>query len=60
MKIQTDPEGRKAIEALCDVALKAGGIKNLAGITQVLTSIRMIKPEPEPVRTDDSKELKNE
>lgn len=39
MKISVDKEGRAMINQLCDVALKAGGIQNLNGITQILASI---------------------
>jgi hypothetical protein len=36
MKITADEEGKEAIRQLCDVALRSGGLKNLAPITQVL------------------------
>lgn len=39
MKITVDKEGRAAINQLCDVALKAGGLQNLNGITNVLSSV---------------------
>jgi len=49
MIIKVDAEGKKAIDGLCDVALKTGGIQNLAAITGILTSVRMI-PEEEEIR----------
>ena len=38
MKIVVDKEGKDAINQLCDVALKQGGIRNLDPITEILSS----------------------
>ncbi len=43
MIIKTDPEGKKLLENLCDVALRAGGIKNLQEVGRLLQSIELIK-----------------
>lgn len=48
MLIQTNEEGRKAIQALCDVALKTGGFQNLTFINQVVCSVRPIPPQETP------------
>lgn len=44
MKIMADKEGLDVISALCDIALKAGGIGNLQ---QINTIIQSIIPLPE-------------
>jgi len=50
MQIKVDKEGAEVIKQLCDVALRAGGLNSLAGITQVLTCLEHPgKPKPEPV-----------
>jgi hypothetical protein len=36
MIIECNKEGREAIEKLCDVALKAGGINNLQAVLEIL------------------------
>jgi len=36
MLIQVDADGRKAVEALCDMALRVGGLKNLQLVTTIL------------------------
>jgi hypothetical protein len=53
MFIKTDKEGAQVIRDLCDVALRAGGMANLAIITRTLNSMDfpgkpVPKPEPEP------------
>ena len=53
MLIKTDKEGAEVIRDLCDVALRAGGMANLAIITRTLNSMDfpgkpVPKPEPEP------------
>ncbi len=48
MKIKVDKEGKDTIIQLCDVALKSGGIKNVAAINVVLTSIEDIEEKTEP------------
>ena len=50
MQIKVDKEGAEVIKQLCDVALRAGGLNSLAGITQVLTCLEHPgKPKQEPV-----------
>ena len=39
MNIKADKEGKEAITQLCDVALKAGGLQNLAPITNILKAV---------------------
>lgn len=39
MQIEADKEGADLIRQLCDVALKSGGLANLAGITQILACL---------------------
>lgn len=43
MIIKADPEAKKTIESLCDVALRAGGLKNLQEVGRLLQSIELIK-----------------
>jgi hypothetical protein len=38
MKIIVDEAGKKAIDSLCDVTLKAGGVSNLTFVIEVLQS----------------------
>jgi hypothetical protein len=45
--IQTDGEGKKQIQALCDVALKAGGLQFLPHVNKLLCSIRPLPPQTE-------------
>ena len=56
MCIQANEEGRKAIQALCDNALKSGGIQNLPFINQVICSVKPIPPQasPAPKNADES------
>jgi len=54
LKIQVNEAGRKAIEELCDAALRVGGLKNFNRIGQILDGIEMI-PIEEKVE-DTSKE----
>lgn len=49
MKIVVDEEGRKAIEEMCDMALKVSGIRNLNRVGQILAGVRM---EEEPPQSD--------
>ena len=55
MIIIVDKEGRKAVEEMCDVALKAGGLANLKGIQQVFMALKQLK-EPEQTPAEDSKD----
>lgn len=64
MNIKTDREGADAIRSLCDVALKSGGLANLAGITQILACLDYpgrkmpIPTKPEPAITPKKKRPK--
>jgi len=47
MKIAVDTEGQNVIHQLCDIALKQGGVQNLAAVTMILNSIQLLhKEEP--------------
>jgi hypothetical protein len=43
MIIKADKEAIQAIQQLCDIALKAGGIQNLQGIQAVLAGVSEIE-----------------
>lgn len=48
MLITVNQEGLKAIQTLCDVALKAGGIQNLDFVNKVLVATSTeVEPEKE-------------
>jgi hypothetical protein len=48
MQIKADKKGAEAVRQLCDVALRSGGLANLAPITQVLACLdHPDKPKPE-------------
>ena len=53
MKVVVDKEGRQAINKLCDVALKVGGLQNLSGVTDVLA--HTINEKPPVERTPEEK-----
>ena len=58
MIIQVDSEGQKAVEALCDVALKIGGLQNMKGVQQVLMAVKpfekpQLPPPPAPAILED-------
>jgi len=56
MIIQTNGEGKKAIEGLCDVALKVGGLQNYQVITQILHALKPLPPQvTEPVLSAEAK-----
>lgn len=61
MQILADQEGQKTIQALCDIALKSGGIQNLPHINRVLSSVKPLpteeKPKEVPVPNGTSKNL---
>ena len=48
MIIKADEEAAKAIQMLCDAALKMNGLRDLNGVTQVLQAV---KPLENPVET---------
>ena len=50
MIIQVNDEGKKAIDSLCDIALKVAGLQNLNKVIQILQSLKPIPPQSaEPV-----------
>jgi hypothetical protein len=46
MLIYADSDGRKVIQELCDVALKAGGLQNFNRIGTILNSIQPLDQVP--------------
>jgi hypothetical protein len=54
MKITCDEAGKKAIDSLCDVTLKAGGVSNLTFVIEVLQSATV--EETVKVKESDIKE----
>lgn len=46
MIIQVDQEGNRAIQQLCDIALKSAGMKNLNPVNMILRSVKVL-PAPE-------------
>jgi len=56
MIIQTNDAGKKAIDGLCDVALKVGGLQNYNVVTQVLHALKPLPPQvTEPVLSAEEK-----
>ena len=56
MIIQTNDVGKKAIEGLCDVALKVGGLQNYNVVTQVLHALKPLPSQDiEPVTSAEAK-----
>ncbi len=47
MIIKCDAEGKKVIEQMIDISLKAGGIQNLNGSVGILNQIEIIEPVEE-------------
>ena len=43
IKICANKKGVESIKALCDVALRHGGISNLQGIVDILNSLRLME-----------------
>lgn len=60
MQIKTDKEGAVAIRALCDIALRQGGLQAMGGIAEVLNCLDYPKPKPEPVPEPDKEPEKPE
>ena len=57
MLIEVDSDGRKAVEALCDVALRVGGIRNLPIVNRTLAGMSDTpaqKPDGPDIKVDDS------
>jgi len=42
MIIKVDTEGLRVINQLVDIALKAGGLSNLEGVSKILSSIQQL------------------
>jgi len=55
VKIEVDVEGKELITGLCDIALKANGIRNLPGVSTVLCGLKLIGP-PYPKQVAEKKE----
>ena len=56
MIIQTNDAGKKAIEGLCDAALKIAGIQNLNVVNKILTALKPLPPQvTEPVISAEAK-----
>jgi hypothetical protein len=67
MIIQVDADGRKAVQALCDTALKVGGLTNFQFVAIVMGNtndlpvlIPSIKPEKNLPLPESSIDLKDE
>lgn len=45
VKIQADKEGKELVESLCDTALRVQGIKNLPGVSVILSGVTLIPPQ---------------
>ncbi len=45
MLIKADKEGQDAIIKLCDIALKTGGIPNMAPVNSIMTSVTLIEAD---------------
>lgn len=72
MVIQVDAEGKNAVQQLCDIALKDGGIGNLNQVNVILRSVTVlptpedeepeekIPGEEEPEEEEPKKELKED
>ena len=63
MVILVDKEGHDSVIALCDIALKVGGVQNLNKTNQILSSMRMVPPQinkkPDEQDGDTSEEEKS-
>ena len=55
MVVKTDEQGKKLIEALCDVALKAGGLSNLQAVGSILNAVEILEePKTSEAKADES------
>jgi len=43
MKFTVDSEAKKALQDLCDIALKTGGIQNLVAVQVILSNVQDIE-----------------
>lgn len=49
--IKVDKEGKVLLESLCDTALRSNGVKNLQGVSIILSGMKVITPvKPEPAK----------
>ena len=46
MILKVDEKGSEAVKALCDIALKAGGLQSLSAINEIMRSTVLLEPEP--------------
>ncbi len=53
IEIKVNEEGREAVQALCNVALKASGIANLGAVNQILTAVVLTEPAEDDKEKDD-------
>jgi hypothetical protein len=53
MVIRVDAEGNKAIQQLCDVALRTGGMNNFGGVVQILNAVLVEGNDGTPGNVDD-------
>ena len=42
MIIQVDKDGESAVQQLCDIALKQGGLQNFNQINKILNSVKLL------------------
>lgn len=61
MIIQTDVVGKSAVQQLCDIALKQGGVGNLNQVNMILESIVLLPPSkveenPKPKSSEEKDE----
>jgi len=52
MDIQADKEGLKAIQQLCDVALRSNGLNDLNGINTIINSASELKEKESPKKEE--------
>ena len=58
VKIQTDKEGWEAIQQLCNIALKVGGLDNMPAVTTILQAVKEIPKEKSESKGDTTKQEK--
>lgn len=52
MIIMANAEGQKAIQGLCDVALKVGGLQNLQAVTQILRAVKPLSQSEPTIESE--------
>lgn len=45
MRILADADGKKAIESLCDVAVRSGGLNNIQAVQMILNIVEPVTEE---------------